>query len=330
MRSAADIRWLAAGFVLSLALHLLVGLGLVAAIARPDAADEPGTTPPPPAAPPSPPRPGIDESARVTIDWLGFADPTEHEAPRSTSEQSALDPEAGAPASPPPPVPPAAEPNPESPPPPELAAPPSEPVESSPAGLPEPAETGDPLPEAEPAPAIEPAAPSTDVAQLLEMLRRAIEEAREAAPEPAAEAPAPPAPPRPETEPTGARPALPDPRESVATSRDEPIEVRPGKTAAGEGLQIQTVRPTWSVTTRALHSPRDPVVWISFDRKGVVRAAGFEVRGGRPMNTGSEAVDDPLLDAIYRWRASGPRLEELDPEDPSARITLRMRIILRG
>jgi hypothetical protein len=111
--------------------------------------------------------------------------------------------------------------------------------------------------------------------------------------------------------------------ESIAVSIQETLEVRPGKPAAVEGLEITTVRPRWNVGTRLTANPRNPVVKIVFGRDGAVRDAAFNGGG-----TGFSSVDEPLLDAIYSWTAKGEKLDAL-PDREEASITINMRILLR-
>ena len=46
-------------------------------------------------------------------------------------------------------------------------------------------------------------------------------------------------------------------------------------------------------------------------------------------DTGSRAVDEPLLSAVYKWRASGEPLKKLDPDDPKSFIEISMKILFR-
>lgn len=139
--------------------------------------------------------------------------------------------------------------------------------------------------------------------------------------------PLPPAPPPSTPVPPGQGGALSgeqSPSESSAASDHTPVEVRLGRVAAAQGLRITTVRPVFSVTTMSLAHPRSPTVVIEFGRDGHVRRASF--LPGKA--TGESGVDQPLLDAVYRWTASGERLEQL-PTDPEAVVAITMRIILR-
>jgi hypothetical protein len=115
-------------------------------------------------------------------------------------------------------------------------------------------------------------------------------------------------------------------RESDAASKKGPIEVRPGKPAAGQGLEIQTVRPKWSITVQLTSVPKNPMVRIVFGPDGKVKNAAFLVG----QDTGSAEVDGPLLDAIYRWTAKGKAIDQLPKNDPKAGVPLIMRIVLRG
>ena len=230
---------------------------------------------------------GIERSPHRTIAWLGFIDPSEHLAPDREVEQSALSP-----------LPPAA-----------LVADPA-------------------------------AARSAAVARLLsEMATRAgpaidrwYEPRREAliailqAAAGVLQAQAA------ELEPgepvvvqvPPVTPAIESPKEADASAKDEPLEYRNGRVAAGEGLDITTVRPRWALSTRITASPGNPVVIVEFARDGRVRSAVFEGLG-----SGFDSVDGPLLDAIYAWRAKGERLEALPQDDPDAVLTVRIRVHLR-
>lgn len=115
-------------------------------------------------------------------------------------------------------------------------------------------------------------------------------------------------------------------READAASKKGPIDVRPGKPAAGQGLEIQTVRPRWSITVQLTSVPKNPRVRIVFGPDGKVKNAAFLVG----QDTGSTEVDGPLLDAIYRWTAKGKAIDQLPKNDPKAGVPLIMRIVLRG
>ncbi len=119
-------------------------------------------------------------------------------------------------------------------------------------------------------------------------------------------------------------------KEAVASALKAAPVVVPGRVVAAEGLEISTRRPQWSRTTRATARPRNPVMWITFGRDGRVQRAGFLSDGERVYNTGFQDVDEPLLNAVYRWTARGRALDELPPDQPGAGVTIRLRVLLVG
>lgn len=101
-------------------------------------------------------------------------------------------------------------------------------------------------------------------------------------------------------------------RESEAFSKkviDTPM--RDGRVQAGKGLNIITRRADFTNTTLLTNPPRDTMVRISFQKSGTVKRAEF-INGSA---TGNPNVDDPLMNAIYRWRASGKDLNVLGAEE---------------
>jgi len=101
-------------------------------------------------------------------------------------------------------------------------------------------------------------------------------------------------------------------RESEAFSKkviDTPM--RDGRVQAGKGLNIITRRADFTNTTLLTAPPRDTMVRISFQKSGTVKRAEF-INGSA---TGNPNVDDPLMNAIYRWRASGKDLNVLAAEE---------------
>jgi hypothetical protein len=103
------------------------------------------------------------------------------------------------------------------------------------------------------------------------------------------------------------------------------LEFRPGTPLAGKGVRIATSMPRFSVTARATLSPKNPLIVVRFKRDGVVAKAFFAPGQG----TGYEEVDGPLLDAVYRWKASGTSLLELPANDPTAVAEFKVRWIFR-
>lgn len=112
--------------------------------------------------------------------------------------------------------------------------------------------------------------------------------------------------------------------DAVSKETDESVsEYVLGKPLSAKGLDIQTVRPEWSVRTKLMARPRNPRVKIHFTRAGKVKLVVLEASTGEPD------VDRPLLDAIYKWRATGAPLEKLAGEDPEATIEITLTIRLR-
>ena len=113
----------------------------------------------------------------------------------------------------------------------------------------------------------------------------------------------------------------PSDRESDATSTIDvpPDQWRRGKPLAARGLDIKTKRPVFPELTSLTARPVNPVVEIFFDRRGVPRRVNL-LRG-----SGDARVDGPVVDAIYRWRASGAELSRLEGEEL---FRLEMRILL--
>lgn len=128
----------------------------------------------------------------------------------------------------------------------------------------------------------------------------------------------------PRTSGNGKAPGEPDDRESEATSLNDPIDITiNGKVASAKGLKIRTVQPEFATTTRLTARPRSPQVSITFNKTGKVVRAAFTP--GR--STGYEDVDQPLLNAIYRWTARGETLAKLAAASPRAELTITVNVL---
>lgn len=130
------------------------------------------------------------------------------------------------------------------------------------------------------------------------------------------------------------KPGQEDDRESIATIIRKAQEVRAtslNQPLAGEGLEIKPVEPKFPASVRFTQLPRNPVVLIRFNAQGRVRSAKFlyDQDKKHTYDTGSKGVDEPLINAIYQWRASGKQLDSLDPADPESTIEISMKIIFR-
>ncbi len=332
-RSLAPNRPLVVGAGFSLLLHVAAAMALAINVpgfwASPGPELQSADLPTPVPSEPPRVRPGIERSKEVTINWLGFEQPTPHEAALSTVEQAALNPET-------PGVPVEAE---------------AVPQPTTTVAAPPPAETPADASSAAPAPVEATPVLASDRAVVESDAKVAAEERIVVAPvigpplppadaaEPSPEAP-PPALPEPRPQPTpqakpSEQPSPPAPtpgveasiestKESPATSTKPPVEVSPGQPVAAEGLDIETVRPRWTLVTRMTALPRNPVVRVTFAKEGKVARAEF-LPG---KNTGYADVDGPLLDAIYRWRATGKALDDLPEGDKEAGVTLEFRLVL--
>ena len=334
-----------AGPSLAFALAGSVVLHALAAIALSALAWQSGEFAPPDAAsaerawlqPPEELRPGIEFSEQVSITWLGFAEPVPHEAPQSDVEQAALSPEAHGvldPASTSPPVVAAPE---------QVTLADAAPSSDSPPepAAPEPVALADTAPSSF-LPPLDPGTPEETLVQLTDtpspdaapLASPPFDPANQApplgaeTPEPRPEQPAPHSPPADTPEPVGDPEAAPgairSAKESDPTAFRRPVTVDPGKPVAAQGLDITTVRPRWTLATRLISSPRNPLVRVWFRRDGRVGKASF----APGASTGVEGVDGPLLDAVYRWRAKGKALDELPSDDPEAMAFMEFRVLL--
>ncbi len=112
-----------------------------------------------------------------------------------------------------------------------------------------------------------------------------------------------------------------DERESDSFTASETLDYRPGRPLAARGLKIITVRPAYSLATLAVRSPRVALVRMVFGRDGKVLRAGFV--DGR--DAGHRDFNEPLLDAVHRWRAEGPQLLKLPADKPNAGLAVTIR-----
>ncbi len=121
-------------------------------------------------------------------------------------------------------------------------------------------------------------------------------------------------------------------KESPASALKRAMKYRPGKPPAVQGLELKTVEPRWPVSVRLTSSPRNPVVVIHFDRRGVVTRADFlkDEKKQIVYSTGESAVDEPLRTAIFQWRAKGEELLRIPADNPDATVSIVMEILLNS
>jgi hypothetical protein len=111
-------------------------------------------------------------------------------------------------------------------------------------------------------------------------------------------------------------------RESDATSviNVPPEKWRTGAPIAHKGVEILTRRPELPILTRLTTRPLHPVADLFFDNQGKPVSVKIVQSSGYP-----DDIDQPVIDALYRWRAKGSQLARL-PEGKVARF--RVRVIL--
>ena len=68
---------------------------------------------------------------------------------------------------------------------------------------------------------------------------------------------------------------------------------------------------------------------IRFDAAGKASKVWFLKEGKKVFNTGAKAIDEPLINAVYQWRAKGKEIKALNLDDPDSYIEISMRIIFR-
>lgn len=112
-------------------------------------------------------------------------------------------------------------------------------------------------------------------------------------------------------------------RDSDSASIRRTAIYRNGRVDAGKGLDLRTVRPEFSLTTRALSTPASPRVEVAFNRRGFVERVKIITSSGYPAE-----VDQPIITALYNWRARGEVLDQLPP-GPDSLLTLELTIVLR-
>jgi len=139
--------------------------------------------------------------------------------------------------------------------------------------------------------------------------------------------PTPPAPPSPSEAQAGEGgdgmpddPAWLSDREADASSIRKSVKFLNGRVEAGEGLDIRTVRPRYTLVSKSLARPTPPVVEAWFDDRGIVREVKFL------RTSGYDDVDAAIGNAVWQWRASGNVLENLRA-DASSRLRLRITFV---
>lgn len=255
---------------------------------------------------------GILESDNITKTWLGFPEPSEHDAPLSRVEQPqfTLAPES-LPSPPMMPLPVGEEPH------------EAERREATPRiDLAELATSLPPSAGGEVADVLPPSV-HVDLALLPERERPAQEPARKVPIEPTPEPPkAAPMASVAKPDSRGAEERGSDDRQSAPSDTDIPLQVKPGKTAAAEGLEIATkIPPRFTIPAEIFSARMKPLFAITFGRDGTVKRVEIVRSSGRTD------VDEPWRAALYRWTAKGKALDDLPADDPEASITIRIELL---
>lgn len=357
---------LVACLVLSLLVHLFTAGGFASyakalegsGIEAPENISIPDM-PVPPQPEEDPLRLGREDAKSASITWLGVLEnPIEAEAPESEVEQAELAINSG--------VQDITQPTPtQSTPPVETIPEPEFVPEQIPEPViePEPVQVQDPIEQPEQTTPIEPVEPETDPEPVVQVTDSttvdpepqpepieepdAVEptqeppveesvEAQDPQPEPTQTSPSPtqPVPPTTASETEQGKPGEEDDRESVASKikRAETHDVSAlNRPLSSAGLEIKPVEPRYPATVRFTQLPRNPILIIRFNAQGRVVFVDFirDEEKKKVYDTGSRAVDEPLLSAVYKWRASGEPLKKLDPDDPKSFIEISMKILFR-
>lgn len=260
-------------------------------------------------APPPPPQDdtaGQRESSVSSVAWIAYDDFQQLIAPQSQVEQPALQqmeepvPQAPAELDPTPPAPTAMAD--------QAAAAAAEPIAAL---TPRPAASPAPPPLPLPAPQMRGEIPFSrlDPAPTSQTPEPAPPAPADAAPAAAAAAQA-----RPTSSPRSDREAPP------ASLREPRLEVRPGRVIARQGFEVKTFAPRFSAVTLASTLPRNPTATLTFDDTGQVTQVVLD------RSSGASNVDGPVIASLYRWRASGPRIDQAG----EAGVTLEVTLLLVG
>lgn len=117
---------------------------------------------------------------------------------------------------------------------------------------------------------------------------------------------------------TGGEGAVSD-LESPATSLIEaPANTwRNGRLVPARGITLKTRRPQFTLLAQISTAPRSPVVTIWFNHEGVCTNARID------QSSGFSEIDGPILDSLFRWRATGKQINDLKAGE-TVRVQLRL------
>jgi hypothetical protein len=92
-----------------------------------------------------------------------------------------------------------------------------------------------------------------------------------------------------------------------------------GRPLAGKGITLKPARPRFTTLNYVDGIARNPIGELVIGRDGVPLTARL-VR-----STGNASIDEAIRNALYKWRASGTRLEKLKPGQT---VTIKLRMIM--
>ncbi|MCC5828501.1 MAG: hypothetical protein JJU36_03550 [Phycisphaeraceae bacterium] len=102
------------------------------------------------------------------------------------------------------------------------------------------------------------------------------------------------------------RPPTSDAGADAASLEPPRRDVRPGQVVAEEGIRIVTQHFDLPLSVLFMNRPRNPVVRIQFNTQG--RVIRHEVVRG----SGVQELDSAIVSGLYRWRATGEKLREIE------------------
>ena len=124
-------------------------------------------------------------------------------------------------------------------------------------------------------------------------------------------------------------------RDVIATAIKRAEKLDPDKAhqpIVGEGLEIKTVLSSGllSAEARLYGAGANPVIVLEFNARGKVAHAQYLRSFDHEYNTGSPLLDEQLINMLFKWTASGDRIDALDPSDPRDTVQTTIKILFRS
>jgi hypothetical protein len=120
------------------------------------------------------------------------------------------------------------------------------------------------------------------------------------------------------------KPAEEADKDADAMSVQKAVDYVNGRVKAGQGLDIKTVPPEFSTFIQVTAAPRNPVVELAFDRRGVVVSVRFLIQSGY------SDVDEPIRDALWAWTAKGKEIADLANKPAGSVVKMSFKILLHS